>query len=78
MVVAYNLTTNTSSLLPNSTVYPTVPPGTNCSALVSQRFGSPFNPFASEENYVLSLLTLEELGATGDQVSRNMHSVPWL
>ncbi|CAL8468921.1 g8462 [Coccomyxa elongata] len=30
-------------------------------------FGAPFDPFASDENYLLSVLSLEELGATGNK-----------
>ena len=34
---------------------------------VEDRFGSPFNPFLNDQNFVLSVLALEELGATGNK-----------
>ena len=40
-----------------------LPPGVT----VAARFGAPFNPFLNDQNYVLSVLTLEELGATGNK-----------
>lgn len=69
--VAYNLTggnATTNNLQSNSTAYGTVPGGTNCSALVTQSYGSYFDPFASDDNFLLSMLTLECLGATLTQV----------
>ena len=40
-----------------------LPPGVT----VAARFGKPFDPFLNDQNYVLSVLTLEELGATGNK-----------
>lgn len=34
---------------------------------VAQRFGAPFDPFLNDVNFVLSVLTLEENGATGNK-----------
>ncbi|CAL5223508.1 g6035 [Coccomyxa viridis] len=34
---------------------------------VEQAFGAPFDPLANDENFLLSMLTLEELGATGNK-----------
>ena len=36
---------------------------------VEEAFGSPFDPFMNDQNFVLSVLTLEEFGATGNKVS---------
>ena len=36
---------------------------------VEDAFGSPFDPFMNDQNFVLSVLTLEEFGATGNKVS---------
>ena len=36
---------------------------------VEEMYGSPFNPFLNDQNFVLSVLTLEEFGATGNKVS---------
>ena len=36
---------------------------------VEEKFGSPFDPFLNDQNFVLSVLTLEEFGATGNKVS---------
>ena len=36
---------------------------------VEEAFGSPFDPFMNDQNFVLSELTLEEFGATGNKVS---------
>lgn len=34
---------------------------------VEQKFGKPFDPFLNDQNYILSVLSLEELGATGNK-----------
>ncbi|CAK0780436.1 hypothetical protein CVIRNUC_005053 [Coccomyxa viridis] len=34
---------------------------------VEEKFGAPFDPFANDENFLISMLTLEELGATGNK-----------
>ncbi|KAK9812048.1 hypothetical protein WJX73_001087 [Symbiochloris irregularis] len=34
---------------------------------VESRFGAPFDPFKNDQNYLISVLTLEELGATGNK-----------
>ncbi|EIE26936.1 hypothetical protein COCSUDRAFT_59434 [Coccomyxa subellipsoidea C-169] len=34
---------------------------------IESKFGAPFDPFANDENYLLSVLSLEELGATGNK-----------
>ena len=36
---------------------------------IEEAFGSPFNPFLNDQNFILSVLTLEEFGATGNKVS---------
>ena len=36
---------------------------------IEEAFGSPFNPFLNDQNFVVSVLTLEEFGATGNKVS---------
>ena len=36
---------------------------------VEEVFGSPFDPFMNDQNFVMSVLTLEEFGATGNKVS---------
>ena len=36
---------------------------------VEEAFGTPFDPFMNDQNFVLSVLTLEEFGATGNKVS---------
>ena len=36
---------------------------------VEEAFGSAFDPFLNDQNFVLSVLTLEEFGATGNKVS---------
>lgn len=36
------------------------------SGTVQQTYGQAFNPFLNDQNFFLSVLTLEELGATGD------------
>ena len=36
---------------------------------VEEVYGSPFDPFMNDQNFVLSVLTLEEFGATGNKVS---------
>ena len=40
-----------------------LPPGVT----VEAKFGAPFDPFLNDQNYVLCVLTLEELGATGNK-----------
>ena len=40
---------------------------------VEEVFGSPFDPFMNDQNFVLSVLTLEEFGATGNKVSALSH-----
>ena len=35
---------------------------------VEEVYGSPFDPFMNDQNFVLSVLTLEEFGATGNKV----------
>ncbi|KAK9823663.1 hypothetical protein WJX72_004516 [[Myrmecia] bisecta] len=39
---------------------------------VQQKYGAPFDPFKNDVNFVVSMLTLEELGATG-----NKGLIPW-
>lgn len=34
---------------------------------VEQKFGKPFDPFLNDQNFILSVLSLEELGATGNK-----------
>ncbi|EIE26937.1 hypothetical protein COCSUDRAFT_59435 [Coccomyxa subellipsoidea C-169] len=34
---------------------------------IESEFGTPFDPFANDENFLLSVLSLEELGATGNK-----------
>lgn len=34
---------------------------------IEDRFGAPFDPFLNDQNFVLSVLALEELGATGNK-----------
>ena len=36
---------------------------------IEEAFGSAFDPFLNDQNFVLSVLTLEEFGATGNKVS---------
>lgn len=36
---------------------------------VEQTYGQAFNPFLNDQNYFISVVTLEELGATGNHIS---------
>ena len=40
-----------------------LPPGMT----VASKFGAPFDPFLNDQNFVLCVLSLEELGATGNK-----------
>ena len=35
---------------------------------IREKFGSDFDPFHNDETFILSMLSLEELGATGNKV----------
>ena len=35
---------------------------------IREKFGSDFDPFQNDETFITSVLTLEELGATGNKV----------
>ena len=41
------------------------------SSSVEDVYGSAFDPFLNDQNFVLSVLTLEEFGATGNKVSNS-------
>ena len=38
----------------------------NLPGTVQQTYGAPFDPFLNDQNFFLSVVTLEELGATGN------------
>ena len=58
MVVAYGLFTTIESIA-----------SMNSSQTIANRFGSPFDPFLNDQNFVLSVLALEDNGARGNLVS---------
>lgn len=43
--------------------------GQRANETVAAAFGAPFDPFMNDQNYVLSVLSLEEVGARGNKVS---------
>ncbi|KAK9839731.1 hypothetical protein WJX84_008142 [Apatococcus fuscideae] len=50
----------------------------NTTEAIVARFGAPFDPFLNDENFVLCVLTLEELGATGNKGLTGLLSNPVL
>ena len=45
---------------------------------VEEVYGAAFDPFMNDQNFVLSVLTIEEFGATGNKVSAPSTKFPWL